>query len=486
MDRDKFLEKVSQKSDAAIGDIEEVLQKFLELVTFKLRDGEKIHLDKFGTFAPRISKATKKFSALLNREIEIPERFKVSFIPSKRLADDINFTYRSEQPKILQKGSERIIEKKVEIMSTQNNDTEKELNQEERISAEEKTSDEEKILKELEERISKIEREEGELQSEIEHEELTSDELELRDELLSFLSIEEKGEQSKEGVEVESKTPKETQEKEEASTMPEMNLNQGKKFVYAEEDSAAYSSGSYSPRQTKESTQESAPQNYSKKESSPALWITLVILLLGIIGLGIYWALSVDVTKTKTEKQQPIVEKSIEETPPVIVEKKPIPGDKKQIIIAPEEFAGETNEIQLKEKMNLLKEEPTPLTEKKQDAKQLTVQLPITTENKERVKPIQRRTITTKAKSEKLTKASSSGNIFIQVNSYREERFAKAAALELKNKGYRSFIESADVPGIGRVYRVRVGYYNDDDAAAKDYHALRLLLKNDKIYVDRR
>lgn len=486
MNRKKFLEKVSQKSDAAIGDIEEVLQKFLELVKIKLRNGEKVHLYKFGTFVPRISKATKKFSALLNREIEIPEKFKVSFIPSKRLADDINVNYRSEKPKILQKGSERVIKKKVEIMLTQNSKTEKEPNQEKRFSTEEKKSNEEKIPKELEERISKIESEEGVFQSEIEQERLASDDLELGDELLSYLSMEEKDEQSKKEVESKNKIQKETQEKEDTSTMPEMNLNQRKKIVFAEEDPAEYDSGSNFPRQTKESREELTPKNYSKKKFSLALWINLVILLLGIIGLGIYWALNVDVTKTKLEKQQQIVEKSIEKTPSVIEEKKPILGDKKQVITAPEEFASKTNEIQLKEKVNLLKEELAPLTKKKQDAKQLTLQKPITTERKERVKLIRRRTIAKRAKSEKLTNASSSGNVFIQVNSFKEERLAKAEALKLKKKGYRSFIETAYVPGIGRVYRVRVGYYYDDNAAAKDYHDLRLLLKNDKIYVDRR
>jgi len=79
--------------------------------------------------------------------------------------------------------------------------------------------------------------------------------------------------------------------------MPNMNLNEGgPKFVLGEEIKSPSSSSTYK-RTTTPPTGGGTPAGYIPKEnSSPVLWITLVLILIGIIGIGIYWALSTDVT----------------------------------------------------------------------------------------------------------------------------------------------------------------------------------------------
>lgn len=116
--------------------------------------------------------------------------------------------------------------------------------------------------------------------------------------------------------------------------------------------------------------------------------------------------------------------------------------------------------------------------------KEKTAELKATTTTEKR-KPIARRTskFTTITKK---TEAGSQGEYFIQVNSYTDKKIADQFAKNLRNKGYRAFVESAVNNQLGRVFRVKVGFYPDEDAAAKDYHSLRLLLQKEDIFVDRR
>lgn len=492
MDRKEFLEKVSSKIGADVKEVEQVFQKFLDTVTTALRDGEKVNLANFGTFSPKITKATKKFSALLNREIEIPEKFTISFSPASKVAEEINVKYKDEKPSVIKEATEREIEKKVTIMPPE---------KEEEISKADKFMEE----------ISKLEKEESEGKGE----EVPTEDVSLSAELLEVLKEVEEKLQEKESVEVQASTSevKETkEEKEEVSQMPDMNLNQDKpKFTFGEDlTTQPIGSGSYQPPS---STSGSGPApSSSSKEGSGTLWVTLIILLIGIIGVGIYWALSSSVTQTKkesvVEKKEPLVEMNKESTPPVIVQKQPVTSGKKQIIIAPEEYTSVPPDTSIKQKTSLLVEES--VSEKKkvpkekpklaekpvtQEAKpQVTVQSPqeITTTPKvetkrtiaQKTKPIQRKRIVEKVTPK--TTVSSQGDYFIQVNSYSEKRFADAFAKDLRNKGYRAFVEATDVPGFGKMYRVKVGFYLDEDAAAKDYHSLRLLLKKEDIFVNRR
>ncbi|MEJ5305081.1 MAG: HU family DNA-binding protein [Ignavibacteria bacterium] len=466
MDRKEFLEKVSSKIGADVKEVEQVFQKFIDTVTAALRDGEKVSLGNFGTFSPKITKATKKFSALLNREIEIPEKFTISFSPASKVAEEINLKYKDEKPTVIKEASEREIEKKVEIMAQEKESSETDKQAEEISKLEEKTL-EEKLEPEEEKDIS-----------------LSAELMEVLKEVEEKLQEEEQAEQLSTIPEVHETK----EEKEEVSQMPEMNLNQDKpKFTFGEDlTSQPIGSGSY---QSPSSTSGAGPAPSSAgRESSGALWITLIILLIGIIGVGIYWALSSDVTETKKE---PVVELKKETTPPVVIEKKPQTAGKKQIIIAPEEYSSIPPDTSIKQKSNLIVEEP--ITEKKETvtetsktpAKTEIVKPETKTTVTQKVKPIQRKTVVTKSIARKAP-VSSQGDYFIQVNSYSEKRFADAFAKDLRNKGYRAFVEVSDVPGFGRMYRVKVGFYLDEDAAAKDYHNLRLLLKKEDIYVDRR
>lgn len=475
MDKKEFLERVSSKAGAELKEVEQVFQKFLELTTTALRDGEKVSLAGFGTFFPKITKAVKKFSAILNREIEIPEKFTVAFSSASKIADEINIKYKDEKPKIIKEAVEREIEKRVPIMPPEQ---------------EEDFSKAEKLLEE----VSKLE------ESEVTPSELKSnEEVSLSSELLETLKEAESfQEERKSEKEIPpSEFPKQEKEKKEVSTMPEMNLNQEKpKFTYGEDLSTPTSSGSY--QQSFPSSSTSDAPGYREKESSGALWVTLIVLLIGIIGIGIYWAVSSDVTETKKEPAVTVPTK--ESTPPVIVEKKPKVG-KKEIIIAPEEFASIPSDTLLKQQMPLLVEETkkeAPTIEKKQTVppvqktpqvtsiEKQSLQPSVTSITPKKQKPISRRVTTKTTTVSKSLLASTQGDYFIQVNSYTEKKFADNFARELRNKGYRAFVESADHPNLGKVYRVKVGFYNDEDAAAKDYHSLRLILKKEDIYVDRR
>jgi len=380
--------------------------------------------------------------ALLETIIEVVKEessltFTNSFSPASKVAEEINAKYKDEKPSVIKEATEREIEKKVTIMPPE---------KEEEISKADKFMEE----------ISKLEKEE----SEGKVEEVPAEDVSLSAELLEVLKEVEEKLQEKEAVEVQASTSeaKETKEKkEEVSQMPDMNLNQDKpKFTFGEDlTTQPIGSGSYQPPS---STSGSGPSpSSSSKEGSGTLWVTLIILLIGIIGVGIYWALSSNVTQTKSvvEKKEQLVEMKKESTPPVIVQKQPVTQEAKP-------------------QVNVQSPQETTTTPKVET--KLTIA--------QKTKPVQRKRIVEKVTPE--TTVSSQGDYFIQVNSYSEKRFADAFAKDLRNKGYRAFVEATDVPGFGKMYRVKVGFYLDEDAAAKDYHSLRLLLKKEDIFVNRR
>lgn len=469
MDRKEFIERVAARTGADYKDVEIVFQKFIDLTVTALRDGEKVSITGFGTFSPRITKATKKFSPILNREVEIPEKFVVSFSPSSKLADEINIKYKDEKPKIVQEASEREIERKVTILPEE---------QEEFLQAQKPIED-----------ISKLEEEKKEDLSEV-----GSEDVSLSVELLEALQETETKTEENPQEEQFTSVVEETKEKEGGSQMPEMNLNEDKpKFTFGEDFTTPSSTGGY--KQSIPSSATTDAPAFKDRESSNALWVTLIILLIGIIGVGIYWALSSDVTETKKET---FVTEKKETTPPVVVEKQPMTKGKKEIIIAPEEYANVPADTSLKQNVPLMVEEPRKETEvekKKpiiitEEGKQRTeftkVEEKRTTQTlTEKRKPITRR-VSKATTTFKKPLTTTEGDYFIQVNSYTQKRFADEFARNLRNKGYRAFVESGVSSVYGTVYRVKVGFYNDEDAASKDYHSLRLLLKKEDIYVDRR
>jgi len=178
---------------------------------------------------------------------------------------------------------------------------------------------------------------------------------------------------------------------------------------------------------------------------------------------------------------------------------------KKEIILMPEEYKAEKRAEETgKEKAGILieeKKEPVPI-ETKSGVPVVAEVFPSTPEIVEVKKPVSRPIVKAKKPVYKRTvrkpapkvekpeiteyqpsEGYSDGVYFIQVYSYTNQNYANTEARVLRNKGYRAFVETANIPGKGLMYRVLVGKYKDEDAAAKDYHGLRLLLKNDNIYV---
>lgn len=83
---------------------------------------------------------------------------------------------------------------------------------------------------------------------------------------------------------------------------------------------------------------------------------------------------------------------------------------------------------------------------------------------------------------EKYTKSESSysesGGVSIVVGSHQNYNSAKAEAQRLKNRGYKAYVEEREVGGT-KSYRVKVGKYNDEQSAEKDYFKIKSAGKKD-------
>jgi DedD protein len=77
------------------------------------------------------------------------------------------------------------------------------------------------------------------------------------------------------------------------------------------------------------------------------------------------------------------------------------------------------------------------------------------------------------------------GRFVVQVGSYQDERIARIQAEKMENYGYRAWVESADIPGKGRFYRVRVGGFETLTDAEKTAESLSKTLGT-RCWVDKR
>ncbi|MBU2447117.1 MAG: HU family DNA-binding protein [Bacteroidetes bacterium] len=493
MDKKQFIEIVGKNLGSEPAEVEQVLDNFLELASKSLNDEEKISIADFGTFSVKKTKPRRTFNALLNKEIEIPAKTKVSFSATKSLAEDINERYANLETKVIQENIEKKIEKKVTLITS-----ESEVSEPSEMAA--------KFLEELDKKAAlDVAPEIPATKFEFPAAEKTS--LSLADEMFESLISEEGKKQTKtEAIEKNIKI----ETKSEGAEMPNMNLNEGgPKFVLGEEIKSPSSSSTYK-RTTTPPTGGGTPAGYIPKEnSSPVLWITLVLILIGIIGIGIYWALSTDVTDAGKDSVSIVGSGKKGSSPPVLVQDQKTKAmdsrTKKEIILMPEEYKAEKRAEETgKEKAGILieeKKEPVPI-ETKSGVPVVAEVFPSTPEIVEVKKPVSRPIVKAKKPVYKRTvrkpapkvekpaiteyqpsEGYSDGVYFIQVYSYTNQNYANTEARVLRNKGYRAFVETANIPGKGLMYRVLVGKYKDEDAAAKDYHGLRLLLKNDNIYV---
>jgi DNA-binding protein HU-beta len=498
MDKKQFLEIVGKNLGGEPAEVEQVLDNFLELVSKSLNDGEKVSVADFGTFSVKKIKPRRTFSALLNKEIEIPAKTKVSFSATKSLAEEINKKYSKLETKIIEENIERKIEKKIPLITS-----EPEVSEPSEMAA--------KFLEELDKKAA-IEITPGIPAPKFEYPSEEKTDLSMADEMFESLVSVESKRQIK--TDVTDKTIK-METNLEGSEMPNMNLNEGgPKFVLGEEIKSP-SSATYKRSSPPPPTGGGAPAGYIHREnSSPVLWITLVLILIGIIGVGIYWALSTDVTDSGKEAVS-IVESGKKGTsPPVLVQDQKTKAfdtlrlSQREIILTPEEYKDvkrpeETGKAKAGVMVEEKKEAPPIVTKPETPIiAEVTPPVPEVTEVKKPVskptqqarKPVYKRTVkkpTPELETPAFTEAQPSEVLlgeayFIQVRSYANQAYANAEVKDLRNKGYRAFVESADVPGKGLMYRVLVGKYKDENAAAKDYHSLRVLLKSDKIFVDRR
>jgi len=498
MDKKHFVEFIGNNLGSDPSEVEQVLDNFLELTSKSLNDEEKVSISDFGTFSTKKTKPRTTFNALLNKEIEIPAKTKVSFSPAKSLAEDINKKYANLETKVIEENIERKIEKKIPLLVD-----EPEISEPSEMAA--------KFLEELDKKAA-IETTPPISPAKFEFGAEKKSDLSLADEMFeSLISEEEKKQAAKKAIETNIK--EETISK--GAEMPNMNLNEGEpKFVLGDEIGPPPSS-TYK-RSTSTPPPSGAPSGYVPREnSSPFLWITLVLILIAIVGVGIYWALSTDVTDSGKSSVS-IVERGKRSTsPPVLVQDQKTKAidtarrsTKKEIILMPEEYQTiQKPEESGKDKAGILieeKKETTPIVTKKDipivtevtptKPEVVEVKPPATKPIVTPRKPVYKRTVKrTTLKVEKPvvtesfpTEAYSDGNYFIQVRSYTNQAYANSEARNLRNKGYRTFVETADITGKGTMYRVLVGKYKDEDAAAKDYHSLRVLLKSDNIFVDRR
>lgn len=486
MDKKHFIDFVSKELKAEATEVEQVLDNFLELTSKTLVDGEKVSIAGFGTFTPKRTKARKTFSALLNREIDIPAKTKISFSTAKELAEEINKKFANLETKVIEENIKRKIEKKVPLITE---------------TPEEPSTIAKKFLDELEKKTTQEELSTESKKSFAEAKEEKED-LGLEEEVFETLISKESEIEKTETTSIEEETKKIKEEiKSEESTMPNMNLKDGgPKFVLGEEIRPSVGATSTFKKATSP-TPSIPPSGFTQREnSSPMLWVTLIVLFIIIIGAGIYWALNTDVTQTGKKDIGITESQKRTTTPPVIVQDQKTkavdtlrPG-RKQIILMPEEYASvKETEKSVKEKEKIVveeKKEPTAVEMKSTEVPvitELTKTEPSVTRVKKPITPKRKiPTTTTTVLPKTVEGASSVGDYFIQVYSYKNESYANAEAKNLRNKGYRAYVESANVPNLGTMYRVMVGMYKDEDAAAKDYHNLRVLLKSESIYVDRR
>ncbi len=498
MDKKHFVELIGKNLGSESSEVENVLNNFIELTSKSLNDEEKVSISEFGTFSTKKTKPRTTFNALLNKEIEIPAKTKVSFSPAKSLAEEINKKYANLETKVIEENIERKIEKKVPLIVD-----EAEVSEPSEMAA--------KFLEELDKKAA-IETTPPIPPKKFDYSAEKKSDLSLADEMFeSLISEDEKKQAKQKAIETNIKEEKISK----GAEMPNMNLNEGEpKFVLGEEISPPPSS-SYK-RSTTPPPSSSAPSGYIPREnSSPVLWITLVLILIGIVGVGIYWALSTDVTDSGKSSVSIVEGGKRSTSPPVLVQDQksksidaPTKSPKKEIILMPEEYQTvQKPEESGKDKAGILveeKKETTPLDTKKdvplvaevtpQKTEVVEVKPPVRKPVVTSKKPVYKRTVTrTTPKVDKPvvteaypSEAYSDGVYFIQVRSYSNQAYANSETRNLRNKGYRAFVETADITGKGLMYRVLVGKYKDEDAAAKDFHSLRLLLKNDNIFVDRR
>jgi cell division septation protein DedD len=168
------------------------------------------------------------------------------------------------------------------------------------------------------------------------------------------------------------------------------------------------------------------------------------------------------------------------QTPPpeeLLVEKPPTPGERVEMIKVekekttvplPTEPADEPRETkkEVATKKELLSEQPLttvepiekkPQLETKQTEAKKTPTPPLI---EEQTKLESQKELSTKKDIAAIPATQPGGKYTIQIGAFQKEEDAKQIVNKLKSKGYPAFIKTADIPGKGTWYRVRVGTFS--------------------------
>ncbi len=90
MNRNDFIQAVASREGFAVQDCTQIIDAALEVVAMSMSSGEEINLRNFGKFIPSISPATTRRNPQTGGSVDVPEKIRVKFVPSKTLKDRAN------------------------------------------------------------------------------------------------------------------------------------------------------------------------------------------------------------------------------------------------------------------------------------------------------------------------------------------------------------------------------------------------------------
>lgn len=90
MNRSELIILTADRANEQIEHVEDIINHFFDLCTDSLRNGETVHIRRFGKFEPRTRRAMVKPNPMSGDIMEIPERLSLAFIPSDLLKERLN------------------------------------------------------------------------------------------------------------------------------------------------------------------------------------------------------------------------------------------------------------------------------------------------------------------------------------------------------------------------------------------------------------
>lgn len=90
MNRRQIVTGMAAESDFTIAEVEQIVDRFLDVIAMSLSLDEEVLLSGFGKFVPVHRPATIAVNPKTRVQVEVPEHSKVQFKPSPLLKDRIN------------------------------------------------------------------------------------------------------------------------------------------------------------------------------------------------------------------------------------------------------------------------------------------------------------------------------------------------------------------------------------------------------------